>query len=153
MSETLRDRRLRYARAILQSRSTSAALLGETTDLDGLRVLVLGTAPADTLCALMHTDCRKAEARLPDGHVEAGSADLALVAHVSLLTVSRIVAQAARALDHGGRIVMALPTEDRILKGAALHTLAEFGFAAPQVDVDGGEARIRADRGPRPTRN
>ena len=153
MSETLRDRRLRYARAILQSRSTSAALLGETTDLDGLRVLVLGTAPADTLCALMHTDCRKAEARLPDCHVAVGSADLALVAHVSLLTVSRIVAQAARALDGGGRIVMGLSAEDRMLRDAVLHTLAEFGFSAPQVQVDGSEVRIRADRGPRPIRN
>ncbi len=153
MSETLRDRRLRYARAILQSRSTSTALLAETSDLEGLRVLVLGTAPANTLCALMHTECRKAEARLPDAYCEARSADLVLAPHVGLVTIGRVVAQAARSLDHGGRIVLALPADDRDLRAAALRTLGEFGFLTPSMDVDGGEIRVRAERGPSPTRN
>ncbi len=117
------------------------------------RVLVLGTAPADTLCALMHTECRNAEARLPDSHCEARSADLVLAPHVTLVTVARVVAQAARSLDHGGRIVMALPTDDRELNAAALRTLADAGFLAPSMDRDGGETRLRAGRGPDPTRN
>ena len=152
MGETLRGRRLRYVRAILQFHSTSAALLGETSSLDGLRVLVLGAAPADTLCALMHTECR-AEARLPDSHCEARSADLVLAPHVTLVTVARVVAQAARSLDPGGRIVMALPTDDRELNAAALRTLADAGFLAPSMDRDGSETRPRAERGPNPTRN
>ena len=147
MSELLRDRRLHYAQAILQSRSASRALLGETSDLDGLRVLVLGTAPADTLCALMYTECRKAECRLPDAYCEARSADLVLAPHVTLITISRIAAQAARSLDRGGRIVVALPADDRDLKVAALRTLCEAGFLAPSIHIDGGDMRIRAERG------
>ena len=153
MSETLRDRRLRYARAILQSRSTSAALLGETSGLDGLRVLVLGTAPAETLCALMHTDCRNAGSRHPDAHAEARSADLVLVPHVSLITVGRVIAQAARALDRDGRIVVAVPGADRDLRLATLRLLTEAGFQTPSTRVEGDETRLQARRGANPSRN
>ncbi len=76
-----------------------------------------------------------------------------LAPHVTLVTVARVVAQAARSLDHGGRIVMALPTDDRELNAAALRTLADAGFLAPSMDRDGGETRLRAGRGPNPTRN
>lgn len=153
MSETLRDRRLRYARAILQSRSTWTSLLGEISGLDGLRVLVLGTAPTETLCALMHTECRKAEARLPDAYSDARSADLVLVPHVTVITIGRVIAQAARSLDHGGRIVVAMQADDRDLKLATLRTLGEFGFLMPSTRIDGADMKVHAGRGPNLVQN
>ncbi|TLU71529.1 hypothetical protein [Lichenicoccus roseus] len=131
MGETLRDRRLRYARAILESKSSSTALLGENAGLDGLRVLVLGAAPSETLCALMHTECRKAEARLPDASCEINSADLVLVPHVTLITLGRVARQAARALERHGRIVMANPGGERDFIGSASRELVQAGFEMP----------------------
>lgn len=147
MSETLRDRRTRYARAILQSRSGSVALVGETSDLDGQRVLVLGSYPAETLAALIHTECRKAEARRPDACTETGSADLVLVPHPTLVTISRIVEQAARSLDDHGRIAVAVPLNERDFIGLAVKTLIQAGFETPVLQVEGGETRIHACRG------
>ena len=147
MSETLRDRRLRYARTILQSRRSAIALLGETSDLESLRVLVLGTAPADTLCALMHTECRKAEARLPEAHIEMRTADLVLAPHVTLVTLELVVAQAARALDHNGRIVLAVAPRERDFVGQALRALNRAGFEGAYLVSEGGESRIHAERG------
>ena len=147
MTETLRDRRLRYARTILQSRPTSTALVGENTSLEGLRVLVLGSFPAETLCALMHTECRKAEARQPDGHTEARSADLVLAPHVTLVTISRVIAQAARSLDHAGRIVIAVPPFEHDFVNLTIRALLQAGFEMPFLQSEAGETRIHANLG------
>lgn len=147
MSGTLRDRRLRYARTILQSRQCSIALVGETSDLEGLRVLVLGTSAADTLCALMHTECRKAEARTPDAHAETRSADLVLVPHVTLATINPVINQAIRSLDHHGRIVIASPAGERHFIDLTVAALVQAGFEPPFLEFDGGETRIHASCG------
>ncbi len=147
MNETLRDRRLRYVRTILQSRRSTVALLGENAALEGLRVLVLGTAAADTLCALMHTECRKAEARLPDAHVEARAADLVLVPHVTLVTINQVIGQAVRSLDHYGRIVIAVPLNQRDFVDVTIGTLLRSGFEMPHLRSEGGQATIHALRG------
>nr|WP_321984147.1 hypothetical protein [uncultured Lichenicoccus sp.] len=138
MGETLRDRRLRYARAILDSRSTTTALLGENSDLDGLRVLVLGTAPNETLCALLHTECRTAEARLPDAICETHIADLVLAPHVTLVNLGRVVRQAARALDQHGRFVVAVPNGERDFIGSANRELLQAGFETPILESRAG---------------
>ncbi len=147
MSGTLRDRRLRYARTILQSRRSAMALLGENAALEGLRVLVLGTAAADALCALMHTECRKAEARLPEAHVEARSADLVLAPHVTLVTINQVINQAVRALDHDGRIVIAVPPNAGDFVDVTVGTLVRAGFEMPQLRHEGGRTTIHALRG------
>lgn len=98
MPETLRDRRVRHARSIIMPQPTSAALLGESGDLAGLRVLVLGNAVSETLCALMHTECRRAETRMPGCQTEARSADLVLVPHLTRESVDRVISQATHAL-------------------------------------------------------
>lgn len=146
MVETLRDRRLRYVRSIPESRSTSRALFGQTSGLDGQRVLVLGTHPTETLCALVHTECRTAEARLPDAHSEARSADLVLVPHVTVVTLGQIVAQAARSLVHDGRIILAVDTHERSLVSTATRALSNAGFKALYARVDGEETRIYAQQ-------
>ena len=128
MSETLRDRRLRYA-------------------LEGVRLLVLGTAAADTLGALMHTECRKAEARLPEAHVETWSADLVLVPHVTLATINQVVGQAVRSLDHYGRIVIAVPPHECCFVDVTIGTLLRSGFEMPHLRSEGGQAAIHALRG------
>ena len=147
MSESLRDRRTRYARTILQSRSSSVALVGETSDLEGMRVLVLGCYPADTLAALIHTECRRAEARLPDAHTEARSADIVLVPHATLVTIGRIINQAARSLDDHGRMVIAVPQHERDFVGLATKALLQAGFDTAYLQTDGGEIRIHTGRG------
>ena len=147
MSETLRDRRLRYARTILQSRRSTMALLGENSALEGLRVLVLGTAAADTLCALMHTECRKAEARLPEAHVESRSADLVLAPHVTLVTINQVINQAVRALDHYGRIVIAVPPHERDFIDVTIGTLVRSGFEVPHLRSEGDQTTIHALQG------
>ena len=83
MPETLRDRRVRHARSVLMPATISVALLGEGGDLAGLRVLVLGSAVAGTLCALMHTECCRAETRMPGCQTEGRAADLVLVPHLT----------------------------------------------------------------------
>lgn len=147
MSESLRDRRTRYARTILQSRSSSVALVGETADLQGMRVLVLGCHPADTLAALIHTECRRAEARLPDAHTECRSADIVLVPHATLITIRRIIDQAARSLDDHGRIVIAVPPHERDFVAVATNILVQAGFDTPYLQTDGGEMRVHTGRG------
>ena len=147
MSETLRDRRTRYARTILQSRSSSVALVGETSDLEGQRVLVLGTYPADTMAALVHTECRRAETRLPDAHTDARCADLVLVPHATLVTITRIIAQAARSLDDHGRMIIAAPSNERDFVGLTVKALIQAGFQTPTMQTDGGQTRIQACRG------
>ncbi|WP_428377342.1 hypothetical protein [Lichenicoccus sp.] len=153
MGETLRDRRLRYARAILDSRSTATALLGESSDLDGLRVLVLGAAASETLCALMHTECRNAEARLPDASCDARMADLVLAPHVTLVTLGRVVRQAAWALDQHGRIVIAVPGGERDFIGSATRELLQAGFETPILQGGHGQICIHASPGERSSRN
>jgi hypothetical protein len=153
MSETLRDRRLRYARSILQSRPSSLALVGENFGLDGLRVLVLGTSPADTLCALMHTECRTAEARCPDAYTHMRSADLVLAPYAELTTIGRIAKQAARALDHDGRIVVAASEHERDFIIVAVRELILAGFEQPVLEQEAGQTRVHANRGHNPTYN
>ncbi|MCQ8239801.1 hypothetical protein [Rhizosaccharibacter radicis] len=145
MSDTLRARRVRYAQAILQSRSGTEALLGEGGDLLGQRVLVLGERGADTLCALVHTECLSADARLPDAFVRDLAADLVLVPHPSLRTLGRIVAQASRALRPDGRLVMAVPAEHGFAV-LACRALAEAGFAEPMPVLDAGQLRLQTRR-------
>jgi len=145
MADTLRGRRLRYAQAILGSRRGGGALLGEAALVDGARVLVLGEAPSETLCALIHTECRTADARLPDAPVEPGSADLVLVPHPSFCTLGRIAVQASRALQAGGRLVMAIPPE-RDFALLASRTLREAGFAEPLGYRENGRELLQARR-------
>ena len=153
MGETLRDRRLRYARSILESRSTSTALLGENSSLDGLRILVLGTAPSETLCALVHTECRAAQSRLPDAACEARAADLVLVPHVTLVTLGRVVRQAAHALDPDGRLVIAIPAGERDFIGCASRELLQAGFEPPILQSRDGLVCLHASPGIARARN
>ena len=120
MPETLRDRRVRHARSILMPQAASFALLGEAGDLAGLRVLVLGTAVAETLCALMHTECRRAETRMPGCQTDIRSADLVLVPQLTRENVDRVVSQAAHCPHPGwtdcGRAARLEPGSGRALR-------------------------------------
>ena len=141
MPETLRDRRVRHARSIIMPQPASAALLGESGDLTGLRVLVLGGAVSETLCALMHTECRRAETRMPGCQTEARSADLVLVPHLTRESVDRVISQATHALCHHGRIVIALPAalpgHGRDLVAHCALMLIGAGFDLPMLRGEG----------------
>ncbi len=152
MPETLRDRRVRHARSILMPAPIGAALLGEAGDLTGLNVLVLGQAVPETLCALMHTECRRAESRMPGCQVEAHSAHLVLVPHLAWENVDRVVDQAARALCSSGRIVARIPGQGRDLVAHAALMLIGAGFDLPVRRGEGAETILCASRGLHPGR-
>ena len=152
MPETLRDRRLRYARSILTPAPADASLLGETGDLAGLNVLVLGHAVSEMLCALMHTECRRAETRMPGCQVEAHSADLALVPHLAWENVDRVISQAARALCARGRIVARISGQGRDLVAHCALMLIGAGFDLPVLRAQGTETILCASRGLHPGR-
>lgn len=147
MTETLRDRRVRHARSIIMPTHAQTALLGETGDFSGLRVLVLGGVAAGTLCALMHTECRRAESRTPGCRTEAGSADLVLVPYLTRENVDRVITQAAHALSHHGRIVVALPGQGRDLVAHASLMLIGAGFDLPVLRGEGEQRTLCAHRG------
>ncbi len=156
MPETLRDRRVRHARSIIMPQPSSAALLGESGDLSGLRVLVLGGAVSETLCALMHTECRRAETRMPGCQTEARSADLVLVPHLTRESVDRVISQATHALCHHGRIVIALPAalpgHGRDLVAHCALMLIGAGFDLPMLRGEGELRTLCAVRGEHPNR-
>ena len=156
MPETLRDRRVRHARSIIMPQPTSAALLGESGDLAGQRVLVLGGAVSETLCALMNTECRRAETRMPGCQTEARSADLVLVPHLTRENVDRVISQATHALCHHGRIVVALPAASpghgRDLIAHCSLMLIGAGFDLPMLRGEGPSRVLCAVRGEHPNR-
>ncbi len=152
MPETLRDRRVRHARSILMPATTGAVLLGETGDLAGLNVLVLGHAVSETLCALMHTECRRAETRTPGCQTEAQSADLVLVPHLTWENVDRVITQAARALCSRGRIVARIPGQGRDLLAHCALMLIGAGFDLPVLRGEATETILCATRGLHPGR-
>ncbi len=148
MPETLRDRRVRHARSILMAPPAGAVLLGETGDLAGLNVLVLGQAVSETLRALMRTDSRRVETRMPGFRVEAHSADLVLVPHLAWENVDRVISQAARALCSTGRIVARIPGQGRDLVTHSAMMLIGAGFDLPVLRGDAAETILCASRGP-----
>jgi hypothetical protein len=150
MSETLRDRRVRHARSIIMPQPTSTALLGESGDLAGLRVLVLGNAVSETMCALMHTECRRAETRLPGCQTEARSTDLVLVPHLTRENVDRVISQATHALCHHGRVVVALPGHGRDLIAHCAMMLIGAGFDLPTLRGEAEQRTLCAVRGEHP---
>ena len=156
MAETLRDRRVQYARSITMPQPSPAALLGESGDLAGLRVLVLGSAVSETMCALMHTECRSAETRVPGCQTEARSADLVLVPGLTRENVDRVISQATHALCHHGRIVIALPAalpgHGRDLVAHCAMMLIGAGFDLPMLRGEGGSRTLHAVRGEHPNR-
>lgn len=152
MPETLRDRRVRYAHSILMPHYAPAALLGESGDLVGQRVLVLGGDVADTMGALMNTECRHAETCRPGCRTEAGSADLALVPHLTRENADRVISQAAHALCHHGRIVIALPEEGHAFISRTAMMLIGAGFNLPILRGEMRQRTLSAVRGGVPSR-
>ncbi len=152
MPETLRDRRIRHARSILMSPPAGNSLLGETGDLAGLRVLVLGQSVSETMCALMHTECRRVESRQPGCQTEARSADLVLVPHLTRENVDRVISQAAHALCQHGRIVIAMPANGRELATHCALMLLGADFDLPAVRGEGENRTLVATRGEHPAR-
>ncbi len=151
MAETLRDRRVRHARSIIMPDHSLSPLLGETGNLADLRVLVLGGMVTETLCALMHTECLRAETRTPGCRTEAGSADLVLVPHLTRENADRVITQAAHALSQNGRVVIALPVsssgQGRELVAHTSLMLIGAGFDLPVLRGEGGQRTLCARRG------
>ena len=156
MPETLRDRRVRHARSLImgadETGSSPGPLVGACGDLTGQRVLVLGDMVGKTLCALMHTECRRAEARLPGCSTEGRSADLVLVPHLTDENAAGIIGQAAHALCPRGRIRIALPVADRRLLASCTLLLIGAGFDLPELCGPGSQQTLCAARGEHPGR-
>ncbi len=139
MSETLRDRRIRYARTLIAA--VPGKLLTEAGDLAGRDVLVLGHQVGETMCELTMTECRSVEARAPGCRVDRGAADVVMVPNVTETTARGVVAQATRALDRGGRVVVRLPEAASRLAYDVRVMLAVAGFDAIR-EARSAEARV-----------
>lgn len=111
MHTDLRHRRVEHARHL--GAPGGDTLLDHAGDLTDQRVLVLGRATADIVCALTLTECRHVETTTPEPHVTVGPADLVLITDIADATVLATVRQARRALRHGGRVVARLGRHDR----------------------------------------
>ena len=139
MPETLRDRRIRYARTLIAT--SPGALLDEAGDLTGLDVLVLGHQVGETMCELTMTECRSVEARAPGCRVDRRAADVVVVPNLTETSARGVVEQATRALDRGGRMVVRLPREASRLAYDVRVMLAVAGFDAIR-EIRSTEARV-----------
>ncbi len=139
MPDTLRDRRIRHARALLSA--SPGGLIAEAGDLAGRDVLVLGHSVGETLCELIATECRSAEARVPGCRVDRHAVDVVLVPNLAEGASGAIIKQAIAALARGGRIVVRLPPTASRLAHELRETLVLSGFDQI-LEVRGGAARV-----------
>ena len=126
MSQSLRDRRVTHAHAIMAE--PEPGLIGQLGALDHTRVLVLGPSPSAVLSALAGTACRHAEGLRPGCRASAGSADLVLVPDCGASELAGIVRQASIILMRGGRVVFRLPRIDRRFAHDIRVALVMLGF-------------------------
>jgi len=152
MPSPVPERNSRYAASILMSPPGAPALLGIDDDLAGLRVLVLGNAVTETLCALMHTECRQAETRTPGCQTTAFSAELVLVPRLTRENVDSVINQAAHALCQNGRIVIATAGKGPELLAHCAMMLLGAGFDLPVAAGENDLRTMSATRGVHPGR-
>ncbi len=139
----LRQRRVAYAQGLIQG--TACGVVAAAGDLAAKDVLVLGPVVSSTMCALVMSECRRAESRLPGCRVEPASADIAIIPPAPRAALPGLVRQAAAALREGGSVVIQLPTAPT----AATETrtqVAESGFLALREVVRTGERFLLAER-------
>ena len=143
MSQTLRDRRVSHAQAIMAE--PEPGLIGQAGDLEGKRVLVLGSSPSSTLSALDGTACRHAEGLRPGCRATAGSADLVLVPDCGAADLAGLVRQATVALMQGGAVVFRLSRTDRRFAHEVRVGLVMVGFRHVTETFSAADRFLRAD--------
>lgn len=139
----LRQRRVAYAQGLIQG--TTNGVVAAAGDLTGKDVLVLGPVVSSTMCALVMSECRRAESRLPGCRVECGAADIVIVPPAPREAMPGLVRQAATALHDGGSVVIQLPTGPAVA-GEIRACVAAGGFLALREVVRTGERFLLAER-------
>ena len=156
MLEMLSDQRVHYirqTRPVVVPPPISTVLLDESGDVADQRILVLGSNDiAETMCALVHTECRHAETCIPGCHTAAGAVDLVLVPHLTRDNVDGIISQAAHSLCRHGRIVIGLTSQGRQLVALGTLMLIGAGFDMPVLHEGDGRRTLSARRGRHPGR-
>ncbi len=142
-THVLRQRRVAYAQGLING--TASGVVAAAGDLTAKDVLVLGPVVASTMCALVMSECRRAESRLPGCRVDPGVTDVVIVPPAPREAMAGLVRQAAAALHEGGTLVIQLSTSPT----AATETrarVAEGGFLALREVVRAGERFLLAER-------
>lgn len=134
----LRRRRVAYAQGLIHG--GPGGIVAAAGDLAAKDVLVLGPVVGSTMCALVMTECRRAESRLPGCRVDPGAADIVLVPAAPGAAMPGLVRQAAAALRDGGSVVIQLP--GRPAAAAGIRDLVSAGGFLALREVGRGDARF-----------